>query len=85
MLLREADVLLQKRDSRDVARNALVSIFLRHLEYFQGVMFLTTDRVEVSTQLSGSLLLHTGYSDTTCSYLMRPSSLASKLPSNMKT
>lgn len=27
-------------------RNALVSIFLRLLEYFQGILFLTTNRVE---------------------------------------
>jgi hypothetical protein len=26
-----------------------VSIFLRQLEYFQGILFLTTNRVEVST------------------------------------
>lgn len=31
---------------QDLHRNALVSIFLRVLEYFQGVLFLTTNRVE---------------------------------------
>lgn len=30
----------------ELQRNALVSIFLRLLEYFQGIMFLTTNRVE---------------------------------------
>jgi len=30
----------------ELQRNALVSIFLRQLEYFQGIMFLTTNRVE---------------------------------------
>lgn len=34
-----------QREVRDVGRNALVSIFLRILEYFQGILFLTTNRV----------------------------------------
>jgi hypothetical protein len=46
LLLDEADVFLEKRQHQDVHRNALVSIFLRLLEYFQGILFLTTNRVE---------------------------------------
>ncbi|KAE9986895.1 hypothetical protein EG328_004337 [Venturia inaequalis] len=46
LLLDEADVFLERRQHQDVHRNALVSIFLRQLEYFQGVLFLTTNRVE---------------------------------------
>ncbi|TQV90683.1 hypothetical protein V2A60_006894 [Cordyceps javanica] len=46
LLLDEADVFLEKRNMSDVHRNALVSIFLRQLEYFQGILFLTTNRVE---------------------------------------
>jgi hypothetical protein len=46
LLLDEADVFLEKRQTQDVHRNALVSIFLRLLEYFQGILFLTTNRVE---------------------------------------
>lgn len=45
LLLDEADVFLQARDAKDVARNALVSIFLRQLEYYQGIMILTTNRI----------------------------------------
>lgn len=45
LLLDEADVFLQKRDSADIQRNALVSIFLRQLEYYQGILILTTNRV----------------------------------------
>ena len=45
LLLDEADVFLQERDAKDVARNALVSIFLRQLEYYQGIMILTTNRI----------------------------------------
>ncbi|KAK1976612.1 ATPase [Colletotrichum cereale] len=46
LLLDEADVFLEKRNLHEIARNALVSIFLRQLEYFQGILFLTTNRVE---------------------------------------
>ncbi|KAF7532750.1 hypothetical protein G7054_g7709 [Neopestalotiopsis clavispora] len=46
LLLDEADVFLQERESADVYRNALVSIFLRQLEYFSGILILTTNRVQ---------------------------------------
>lgn len=45
LLLDEADVFLEKREVHDLSRNALVSIFLRLLEYFHGIVFLTTNRV----------------------------------------
>ncbi|KAF3927323.1 hypothetical protein ABW21_db0202270 [Orbilia brochopaga] len=44
LLLDEADVFLQERDLHDLKRNALVSVFLRHLEYYDGLLFLTTNR-----------------------------------------
>jgi AAA+ superfamily predicted ATPase len=40
----EADIFLHERDTHDVRRSALVSIFLRELEYFDGILFLTTNR-----------------------------------------
>jgi SpoVK/Ycf46/Vps4 family AAA+-type ATPase len=43
ILLDEADVFMAKRSPADVVRNELVSIFLRELEYFQGIIFLTTN------------------------------------------
>ncbi|KAG9245812.1 hypothetical protein BJ878DRAFT_333797 [Calycina marina] len=46
LLLDEADVFLEARTTHDIHRNALVSIFLCLLEYFQGILFLTTNRVE---------------------------------------
>lgn len=46
VLLDEADVYLEERRTRDLRRNGLVSIFLRALEYYRGVLFLTTNRVE---------------------------------------
>jgi AAA+ superfamily predicted ATPase len=45
ILIDEADVFLSQRSTYDLERNSLVSVFLRHLEYFQGIMFLTTNRV----------------------------------------
>jgi len=44
--LDEADVFLEKRTINDINRCALVGIFLRLLEYHDGIIFLTTNRVE---------------------------------------
>jgi len=44
LLIDEADVFLEERASHDLERNKLVSIFLRILEYYSGVLFLTTNR-----------------------------------------
>jgi hypothetical protein len=46
LLLDEADIFLEARDERDIVRNAMVGVFLRLLEYHQGVLFLTTNRVK---------------------------------------
>lgn len=43
LLLDEADVYIHDRGS-DVEQNAIVGIFLRVLEYYNGVMFMTTNR-----------------------------------------
>lgn len=45
LLLDEADVFLTQRSKSDMTRNALVSVFLRVLEYYNGLLFLTTNRV----------------------------------------
>jgi hypothetical protein len=45
LLLDEADVFLERRSAGDVNRNAMVSTFLRLLEYYNGVLILTTNRV----------------------------------------
>ena len=46
LLIDEADVFLARRTSTDILRNAFVSVFLRTLEYYQGIMILTTNRLE---------------------------------------
>jgi SpoVK/Ycf46/Vps4 family AAA+-type ATPase len=45
VLLDEADVFLEQRGLEDLNRNALVSAFLRVVEYFEGILILTTNRV----------------------------------------
>ncbi|MBE7376542.1 AAA family ATPase [Pseudomonas lopnurensis] len=45
MLIDEADVYIKRRDDNIVA-NAVVGVFLRVLEYFNGLLFLTTNRVD---------------------------------------
>ena len=45
MLIDEADVYIKRRDD-NIAMNAVVGVFLRVLEYFNGLLFLTTNRVD---------------------------------------
>ena len=45
MLIDEADVYIKKRDD-NITMNAVVGVFLRVLEYFNGLLFLTTNRVD---------------------------------------
>jgi SpoVK/Ycf46/Vps4 family AAA+-type ATPase len=45
VLLDEADVFLEERTKMDMQRNALVSVFLRVLEYYDGILILTTNRI----------------------------------------
>ncbi|TQN67033.1 ATPase family AAA domain-containing protein 3 [Colletotrichum shisoi] len=45
VLLDEADVFLEQRSLEDLKRNALVSVFLRVLEYYDGILILTSNRV----------------------------------------
>ena len=48
ILIDEADIFLERRSdsSGDILRNAMVGIFLRKLEYFDGILFLTTNRYD---------------------------------------
>jgi len=46
LLIDESDIFLERRRDNDIKRNALVGIFLRLLEYHQGVLFLTSNRVK---------------------------------------
>ena len=45
MLIDEADVYIRRRGN-EIDHNAVVASFLRTLEYFHGLLFLTTNRVD---------------------------------------
>lgn len=45
LLIDEADVFMERRSSSDLSRNSLVAAFLRALEFYEGMLFLTTNRV----------------------------------------
>jgi hypothetical protein len=45
MLIDEADVYIKRREA-DMTMNAVVGVFLRVLEYFNGLLFLTTNRID---------------------------------------
>lgn len=36
---------LEERSLHDLERNAMVAVFLRHVEYYPAILFLTTNRV----------------------------------------
>ncbi|KAN0098805.1 P-loop containing nucleoside triphosphate hydrolase protein [Hyaloscypha variabilis] len=46
VLIDEADVYLASRDKLDLQRTLLVSVFLHRLEYFEGILFLTTNQAK---------------------------------------
>ncbi|KAM3497438.1 hypothetical protein MY10362_009213, partial [Beauveria mimosiformis] len=45
LLLDECDVFLEEPTTADLERNRIVSIFLRTLEYYESILFLTTNRI----------------------------------------
>ena len=47
VLLDEADVFLEQRSLEDLQRNALVSVFLQMLKYYEGILILTSNRVGI--------------------------------------
>ncbi|KAK7745719.1 hypothetical protein SLS62_009685 [Diatrype stigma] len=59
ILLDEADVFMAERHPHDIARNELVSIFLRELEYTRSIIFLTTNMYQtIDTAFRSRLSLH---------------------------
>merc|ERR1712100_753578 len=45
LLIDECDIFLERREG-DINRNAMTGIFLRLLEYHQGILFLTSNRIK---------------------------------------
>lgn len=50
LLFDEADVFLAKREETDLERSAIVGVFLRLLDRYEGMFFLTTNRAAVIDQ-----------------------------------
>jgi hypothetical protein len=47
LLFDEADVIFEKRFFGDFERDGIVSVFLRMLEYYEGILFITTNRLSI--------------------------------------
>ena len=45
MMIDECDIFLEEREKGMIIRNAMVGIFLKLLEYHNGIIFLTTNRL----------------------------------------
>jgi len=66
LLLDECDVFLEARSTHDLERNKLVSIFLRVLEYYEGLLFLTTNRVDnIDAAFQSRIHISMAYPDLT--------------------
>lgn len=66
LLLDEADAFLEQRTSYHGNHNRLVTIFLRMLEYYQGVLFLTTNRkIQFDEAIMSRIHLTIKYEDLT--------------------
>ncbi|KAJ3364755.1 hypothetical protein GGF31_008901 [Allomyces arbusculus] len=64
LLLDEADVFLEQRSSQDLVRNGMVACFLRALERYSGILFLTTNRVaEFDAAFGSRITLALRYAD----------------------
>lgn len=64
VLFDEIDVFLAKREKEDLNRTAIVGVFLRLMDYFKGVMFLTSNRPEVlDYAISSRITLKVKYPD----------------------
>jgi SpoVK/Ycf46/Vps4 family AAA+-type ATPase len=63
MLLDEADIYMEFRQTHDLTRNNLVASFLRAIEYYDGVLFLTTNRIGTFDETFLSRVTAIYYSD----------------------
>jgi SpoVK/Ycf46/Vps4 family AAA+-type ATPase len=73
LLVDEADVFLETRGTTSSAgRNALVSVLLRVLEYYQGIIILTTNRIKsIDVAVISRIHLAIRYSDLTESQMKK--------------
>lgn len=45
LLIDECDIFLERRNFTNIKRNGVVAAFLRKVEYYSGLLFLTTNRI----------------------------------------
>ncbi|CAG8017779.1 unnamed protein product [Penicillium salamii] len=66
LLLDEADAFMEQRTSYHDTHNRLVTIFLRKLEYYQGILFLTSNRgIQFDDAILSRIHLITEYENLT--------------------
>lgn len=66
LLFDEADIFLSERVASDLERSAIVGIFLRLLDYYEGTFFLTTNRGEgIDTAFKSRVTLYLDYPELT--------------------
>jgi len=63
VLIDEADVFLEARNSTEIARNALVCVMLRLLEYYSGCLFLSSNRAagSIDAAIASRITVMLGY------------------------
>lgn len=66
LLLDEADAFMEQRTSYHNAYNCLVTVFLRKLEYYQGILFLTLNQgIQFDDAILSRIHLTIEYEDLT--------------------
>lgn len=64
LLLDECDIFLEARSTHDLERNKVVSVFLRALEYYEGIFVLTTNRIDnIDPAFQSRIHVSMAYSD----------------------
>ncbi|KAK9418790.1 hypothetical protein SUNI508_07810 [Seiridium unicorne] len=64
LLFDECDVFLQKRSLNNMEHNEIVSVFLRILEYYKGILFMTSNRADaIDTAFQSRIHLTLHYPD----------------------
>ncbi len=66
LLIDEADVFMEQRDNLNIERNSMVTVFLRMLERFDGILFLTTNRyANIDSAIKSRMTFQLEYQDFT--------------------
>lgn len=64
VMLDEADIFVETRETSNIMRNAMVGTFLKFLEYNENIMFLTTNRImEIDPAVKSRMNMLLAYND----------------------